>query len=71
MATHSCILAVHGVAELDTTERLHFLFPLPFHALEKAMATTPALLPGDSQGRQSLVGCPLWVHTESDTTEAT
>ena len=32
---------------------------------------TPALFPGESQGRQSLVGCRLWVHTESDMTEAT
>ena len=32
---------------------------------------TPVFLPGESQGRGSLVGCPLWVHTESDTTEVT
>ena len=32
---------------------------------------TPVLLPGESQGRGSLVGCPLWGRTESDTTEAT
>ena len=32
---------------------------------------TPAFLPGESQGRGSLVGCRLWDHTESDTTEAT
>ena len=32
---------------------------------------TPVLLPGESQGRGSLVGCGLWGHTESDTTEAT
>ena len=32
---------------------------------------TPVFLPGESQGRQSLVGCCLWGHTESDTTEAT
>ena len=32
---------------------------------------TPALLPGESQGRGSLVGCRLWGRTESDTTEAT
>ena len=29
------------------------------------------LVPGESQGRRSLVGCRLWSHTESDTTEAT
>ena len=28
-------------------------------------------LPGESQGQQSLVGCRLWGHTESDTTETT
>ena len=32
---------------------------------------TPVFLPGESQGHQSLVGCHLWGHTESDTTEAT
>ena len=32
---------------------------------------TPAFLPGESQGQQSLGGCHLWGHTESDTTEAT
>ena len=28
-------------------------------------------LPGESQGWGSLVGCHLWGHTESDTTEVT
>ena len=32
---------------------------------------TPVLLPGESQGRGSLVGCRLWGRTESDTTDAT
>ena len=32
---------------------------------------TPVFLPGESQGQRSLVGCHLWGHTESDTTEAT
>ena len=32
---------------------------------------TPVFLPGESQGWRSLVGCHLWGHTESDTTEAT
>ena len=32
---------------------------------------TPVFLPGESQGRGSPVGCRLWGHTESDTTEAT
>ena len=32
---------------------------------------TPVFLPGESQGRQRLVGCCLWGRTESDTTETT
>ena len=32
---------------------------------------TPVFLPGESQGCGSLVGCRLWGHTESDTTEVT
>ena len=32
---------------------------------------TPVFLPGESQGRASLVGCRLWGRTELDTTEAT
>ena len=32
---------------------------------------TPVFLPRESQGRGSLVGCRLWGHIESDTTEAT
>ena len=32
---------------------------------------TPVFLPGESWGRRSLVGCRLWGHTESDTTEVT
>ena len=31
----------------------------------------PVFLPGESQGQGSLVGCRLWGHTESDTTEVT
>ena len=32
---------------------------------------TPVFLPGESQGRGSLVRCRLWGRTESDTTEVT
>ena len=32
---------------------------------------TPVFLPGESQGRGSLVGCRLWGHIESDMTEVT
>ena len=62
--------AVHGVA----TSRMRlsdFTFTFHFHTMEKAMATHSSVLPGESQGRQSLVGCRLWGRTESDTTEVT
>ena len=62
--------AVHGVAE-GWTRLSNFTFTFHFHALEKEMATHSSILPGESQGRGSLVGCHLWGHTESDTTEVT
>ena len=60
--------AVHGVAE-GRTQLSNFTFTFHVHALEKEMATHSSFLPGESQGRGSLVGCHLWGHTESDTTE--
>ena len=52
--------------------RHDFTFTFHFHALEKEMAThSSVFLPGESQGQGSPVGCRLWGHTESDTTEAT
>ena len=59
--------AVHGVTE-GQTRLSNFTFTFHFHALEKEMAV---FLPGESQGQGSLVGCCLWDHTESDTTEVT
>ena len=62
--------AVHGVTKSQA--RLHaFTFTFHFHALEKEMATHSSVLPGESQGLGSLVGCRLWGCTESDMTEAT
>ena len=61
--------AVHGVVK-SQTGLSNFTFTFHFHALEKEMATHSSL-PGESQGRRSLVGCCLWGRTESDTTEAT
>ena len=61
--------AVHGVAESDTTERLHFHFSLS--CIGEGNGDPLVFLPGESQGRGSLVGCHLWGHTESDTTEVT
>ena len=61
--------AVHGVAK-SRARLSDFTFTFHFDALEKEMATTPVFLPGESQGRGSLVGCRLYARTESDTTEA-
>ena len=85
MATHSSTLvwkipwtgawqgAVHGITKSWTlTERLHFHFSLfTFMHWRRKSQSTPVFLPGESQGRESLVGCHLWGHTELDTTEAT
>ena len=57
----------------------HYLFHLtkrsPFLYFKTILLTnlrlprpTPVFLPGESQGRGSLVGCGLWGRTESDTT---
>ena len=63
--------AVHGVAE-GWTQLSDFTFTFHFHALaRRKWQSTPVFLPGESQGRGSLVGFRLWGHTESDTTEVT
>ena len=41
----------------------------PFRHWRRKWQPTPVFLPGESQGRGSLVGCHLCDHTESDTTE--
>ena len=61
---------VHVVPKSQT--RLNdFTFTFHFHALEMEMATHSSVLPGESQGQGSLVGCCLWGRTELDTTEVT
>ena len=62
--------AVHGVAK-SQTRLSDFTFTFHFPALERQWQPTPVFLPGESQGRWSLVGCRLWGRTESDTTEVT
>ena len=61
--------AVHAVAE-SWTRLSDFTFTFPSLQRRK-WQPTPVFLPGESQGRGSLVGCRLWGHIESDTTEAT
>ena len=59
-----------------STSRLYivillFKFICRVHHWRKKWQPTPLFLPGESQGRGSLVGCRLWGCIESDTTEAT
>ena len=60
--------AVHGVTKSQT--RLSD-FTFTFLHWRRKWQPTPMFLPRGSQGQGSLVGCHLWGHTESDTTEAT
>ena len=43
----------------------------PFMHWRRKWQPTPVFLPGESQGRGSLVGCRLWGRIESDMTEVT
>jgi len=58
--------AVHGVTKGRT--RLH---NFTFMHWRRKWQPTPVFLPGESQGRGSLVGCHLWGPTELDVTEVT
>ena len=62
--------AVHGVAR-SRTLLSDFTFTFHFNHWRRKWQPTPVFLPGEFQGRGSLVGCRLWGRTESDTTEAT
>ena len=59
--------AIHGVPESYTT----LLSLFTFMHWRRKWQPTPVFLLGESHGWGSLVGCRLWGHTESDTTEAT
>ena len=48
-----------------------FTFTLTFIPWRRKWQPTPVFLPGESQGRGSLVGCRLWGRTESDMTGVT
>ena len=83
MATHSCTLAwkIPWMKEPDRLQSMGSrrvrhdwatsLSLFTFMHWRRKWQLTPVFLPGDSQGRQSLVGCHLWGRTELDTTEAT
>ena len=44
--------------------------PRSLPSMERNIRSRPVFLPGESQGRGSLVACRLWGHTELDMTEA-
>ena len=56
--------AVYGVAQSRTR-----LSDFTFTHWRRQWQPTPVFLPGESQGRGSLMGCHLWGRTELDTTE--
>ena len=83
MATHSSTLA-WKIPWMEESDRLQSMGSLrighdwatslslfTFMHWRRKWQPTPVFLPGESQGRGSLVGCCLWGHTESDMTEAT
>ena len=62
-----CCFSMHSVTWIHMWERyLNF-----FLNMVRIWQPTPVFLPGASQGRGNLMGCRLWGHTDSDTTEAT
>ena len=60
--------AVHGIAK-SRTRLSNFTFT--FMHWRRKWQPTPGFLPGESQGRGSLVGCCLWGRTELDTADMT
>ena len=83
MATHSSTLAwqipwteergrLQSMGSLGVGHDWATSLPLfTFMHWRRKRQPTPVSLPGESQGRGSLVGCRLWGRTELDTTEAT
>ena len=83
MATHSSVLAwrIPGTEEPGRLQSMGSLRVghdwatslslFLFMHWRRKWQPTPVFLPGESQGWGSLVGCRLWGHTESNTTEVT
>ena len=83
MATHSSALAwkipwMEEPGRLQSMGSLRFGHDLAippslfaFRHWRRKWQPTPVFLPGESQGRGSLVGFHLWGRTELDTTEVT
>ena len=79
MATHSSSLAwrtlwteeVGGLLSMGSHRVGHDWSDLACMHWRRKWQPTPVFLPGESQGRGSLLGCRLWGHTGLDMTEAT
>ena len=81
MATHSSTLAWQipwmeepGGLQSTGSQRVRHdcaTFIFTFMHWRRKWQPTPVFLPGETQGRGSLVGCRLWGRTELDTTEVT
>ena len=79
MAPHSGTLAwkilwmeepgrLRSMGSLGVRHDITSLSLITFMHWRRKWQPTPGLLPGESQGWRSLVGCCLWGRTESDTT---
>ena len=67
------LLAVQGTLQSlrqNHSSKASILQPSAFF-IRRKWQPTPVFLPGESQGRRSLLGCRLWGRIESDTTEST
>ena len=62
-------LKVHTTNQMEMRQKQVDIQDCSLDTAEKAMAPTPALLPGQSHGRRSPVGCGPWGRCESNTTE--
>ena len=78
MATHSSTLAWRipwmqepGRLQSVGSLRVGHDFTFTFMHWRRKWQPSPVFLPGESQGRKSLVGCHLWGPTDLDTREAT
>ena len=76
MAAHSSILAWRilwteepgGLLSIGSHRVRHDWSDFACMHWRRKWQPPPVFLPGESQGRRSLVGCPLWGCTKSDTT---
>ena len=70
MAPHSSTLA-WKIPWTEEPGRLQSLVSLRVGDNGETSFSLFTFMHGESQGQRSLVGCHLWGHTESDTTEVT